>query len=384
MDGDLPAALDAVIANAYAAVHEPDRWPAVVASYAAVLQAPMAGLLAPPIRDATPRLFVLHNVDVGPVMDKVHLYGRQAPFAERAIAMGLAPGVFLHDEVIPPEEFHETDYYREYQRPTGVEHGLQAILRASTNEPGGPVSLTVGRRAQEEPFGETEKRLARLAFPHLRRAVGLALDLNPARALDLSVRDALDGFDTACCLLGEDARLVFANATARDLLRSGAAILARRDRIRSPDATADAALHRATAKACDIHRNWSGRAGSEVILPSPDDEALVAVIVPLGHENPFLNAGPLRAAVYLLDVAQRPATGRELERLRNLYGLTAAEAEVTAAIVGGRSVAEIADARGVSVHTVKTQLKLILEKTQSSRQMDLSRLQRLLAVRRPS
>jgi DNA-binding CsgD family transcriptional regulator len=47
-------------------------------------------------------------------------------------------------------------------------------------------------------------------------------------------------------------------------------------------------------------------------------------------------------------------------------------------------VAEIADARGVSVHTVKTPLKLILEKTQSSRQMDLSRLQRLLAVRRPS
>jgi DNA-binding CsgD family transcriptional regulator len=46
--------------------------------------------------------------------------------------------------------------------------------------------------------------------------------------------------------------------------------------------------------------------------------------------------------------------------------------------MSGLSVAEIADKRGASVLTVRTQLRSILEKTQSSRQADLFKLTGLL------
>jgi DNA-binding CsgD family transcriptional regulator len=49
--------------------------------------------------------------------------------------------------------------------------------------------------------------------------------------------------------------------------------------------------------------------------------------------------------------------------MRELYGLTEAEAEVLRLLVEGHGSTEMAEVRGVSVHTVVSQIKSVLSKT---------------------
>jgi DNA-binding CsgD family transcriptional regulator len=53
--------------------------------------------------------------------------------------------------------------------------------------------------------------------------------------------------------------------------------------------------------------------------------------------------------------------------LKALYGLTLAEAEVGAQLAEGFSPAEIAEGRGVSLETVRNQIKALLQKTGENR-----------------
>lgn len=63
-----------------------------------------------------------------------------------------------------------------------------------------------------------------------------------------------------------------------------------------------------------------------------------------------------------------------MPRILALFGLTASEAAVAAAVGAGQSLEDIAAARGVSVQTVRTQLKQIFAKTGTNRQSALAAL----------
>ena len=59
--------------------------------------------------------------------------------------------------------------------------------------------------------------------------------------------------------------------------------------------------------------------------------------------------------------------------LAPLYGLTAAETEVGLLSLGGKSITEIAELRGVTHNTVRTHLKQVFSKTGARSQADLVR-----------
>jgi DNA-binding CsgD family transcriptional regulator len=61
-------------------------------------------------------------------------------------------------------------------------------------------------------------------------------------------------------------------------------------------------------------------------------------------------------------------------RLRRHYGLTPAETALALAVAGGAALRDYADERGVTVGTVRFQMKQVLAKTECRRQTDLVRL----------
>ena len=85
---------------------------------------------------------------------------------------------------------------------------------------------------------------------------------------------------------------------------------------------------------------------------------------------PQIKAGEVAARTLPAD----PAVHRMLERLRRQYGLTPAETALALAVAGGAALREYADERGVTVGTVRFQMKQVLAKTECRRQTDLVRL----------
>jgi DNA-binding CsgD family transcriptional regulator len=93
---------------------------------------------------------------------------------------------------------------------------------------------------------------------------------------------------------------------------------------------------------------------------------------------PLLDAPPGSAAGEAVSVAflANPDTGpvSTTEVLEQLYSLTPAEAELVRMLSEGLSLDEVATARGVTMNTVRSQLKQVFSKTDTKRQGELVRL----------
>jgi DNA-binding CsgD family transcriptional regulator len=88
-----------------------------------------------------------------------------------------------------------------------------------------------------------------------------------------------------------------------------------------------------------------------------------------GHGPGRLSSGVI---LFIVDPTMQPAA--KVSRLVAVFGLTASEACVAAAVAAGRSLEDIAAEREVSVQTVRTQLKQVFSKTGTSRQSALTAL----------
>lgn len=375
-----PHPVERIIEEAYGAILDPRRWQTMLELYCAAVVAERGGLHAPPTEGRIGRVFVTHNIDVTPVREKLTTHGLRAPYLERATAMGLVPGAFLHHEVIPDEEIRATDYYREYMRPLDMVRGMTSGLRLHAGKTPSAVALAVSRGQAATHFGQAELAIAQATFPHLRRAVGLTLDVGPERMLDPALRDALEQFATPCCLLGREGRVLFANAAAETALAADESLGLRDGRLTASSQEVADRIEAAALQACDMPAPWSMRGTAEVIVPRPEGPPRALVFAPLGHDNPFRSIGPVRAMLYILGGAPGP-TPAGAQRLRLLFALTQAEAEVAELLIAGQSLDAVARRRGVSRSTIESQSKAILEKTQSPRLADLTRLAGLLAVK---
>jgi DNA-binding CsgD family transcriptional regulator len=63
-----------------------------------------------------------------------------------------------------------------------------------------------------------------------------------------------------------------------------------------------------------------------------------------------------------------------METICNLYGLTPAEGRLALGLTNGRTMDSLAEEWNVSMHTVRSQLRQIFRKTETSRQSELVKL----------
>jgi DNA-binding NarL/FixJ family response regulator len=129
-----------------------------------------------------------------------------------------------------------------------------------------------------------------------------------------------------------------------------------------------------------IRATAAGRSAGGAVRLRDDGSATVAaaLVAPLPRRLSPKSAGCAgrvagQALVLLRDLTARPAAPRA-ELLRDLFGLTRAEAEVARALAGGTSKSAVAAERGSRVTTVRTQVRSILEKTGATSLRDLERL----------
>ncbi len=81
---------------------------------------------------------------------------------------------------------------------------------------------------------------------------------------------------------------------------------------------------------------------------------------------------PGRIALFVCDTSSSAPTSEAA--LRNLFGMTKVEAEVARLICEGLTPAEIADRLRMSIHTIRSYLKLIFQKMNARRQADIVRI----------
>ena len=186
-----------------------------------------------------------------------------------------------------------------------------------------------------------------------------------------AVEALLDKLERSVAIIDRQARLLFANAPARSLLDAGMPIM-RIGEERLALATIDA-QRRLNAYLAG-NRSQFTQAMTVRVGGNGCRRPCRVVATPLSSEDLDRNhraSGRLHAVcVYEIET---PLTVSP-QILKQVYGLTAAEAQATVLLFAGCSVREIASRACVSVSTVRTHLKHIFAKCGVASQTQLMRL----------
>lgn len=261
-------------------------------------------------------------------------------------------------------------YLQDFALGRNFYDGMTSMIGRVTREDGSVYgSVVFSRRARRGAYGRDDAdRIARVT-PHLRRALEVGQRLATAQGASHSVGPLLERLPQGALLLDQDARVLLANEIARRLLSAQNGLAASSGILRADTPAETAALGRLVASV--LHRS-DEKVPPELILRRRSGDAPLSILaVPLPRNDRwFVLSNDPAVLVLVTDPEQRRRVSAA--RLRDLYGLTSAEARIAAAVAQGDGLPVVARANGISPTTARTHLKHIFEKTGARRQAQLA------------
>jgi len=373
--------LEAALGGIYEAALDPTHWDAALASVVGYVggESAILGINDPARERADLMLHV--GLERGLVARWYAEFGQEDPWAKGAAPLDEG-AVVTGTELVPLEELRKRRLYREILVPIGI-HDLIAGVLAKRRER--YAFLSVYRGPDRPLFGEAEaERMARLV-PHLQRAAAIRQRLAAAEGRSLVDSAVLDCLSSAVLVCDAERRVLRTNARADALLRDGRVLVRREGRLACRGAAQERRLRSLVRRAVEGDDRAPPAAGALPLAGRAGERGLEALVVPLaprGRSRGFPPAGP---AVLLMVSAPDDPLHVPVGLLRDLYGLTPAEARLAAALAARRSLREHAEDVGVAESTVRWRLKQVFAKTETARQAELvAAVLRSLALVDPS
>lgn len=274
------------------------------------------------------------------------------------------------DILMEDEAFRRSEFYNDYFAPAGLRHSFAAVL----DNDGQTVSVLVCHRGRgHAQAGGVELDFLRRLLPHLQRARALSIRLETLESRERILYDVLDRLPVGIVFVDETGAFLRANTMGERILVQGDGLGSNRGRVVAERSHDTQVLHAAIASAARPDRLAANRVPLGLRLPRPSGRRDLDVMVsPISAVSKAWADG--RAAAFLVVSDGSSDLEAVSRRMQELYGLSATEAALSAAISSGTTVKEWAQERGVSVETVRWQLKQVFQKTATSRQTELVRL----------
>jgi DNA-binding CsgD family transcriptional regulator len=226
------------------------------------------------------------------------------------------------------------------------------------------LALTAERLARQEPFSSSEIETLSRLVPHIQGAGRMALHLAAAR--DEGLLDGFTHFDCGALLLDWMGRVLRVNAKGESLL--GPWLTIRNRRLSAGGRDCDASLQKLIGAALNPRPLHEGEPLSPIAIARPGGGPLIVQAAPVARSAAdfFQQA---KAVLMIVDPGAPRTPGEPL--LRQVFGLTGAEAAIAMALARGDDLDTIAGMRKVSLGTLRHQVKSIFAKTETGRQAEL-------------
>lgn len=259
------------------------------------------------------------------------------------------------DELVAPASYENSIFYNEWIRGMGDDTFHCLGTAVSTRRGFGFVGLHRGRG--QGTFSEENARSLRRDIVHLRRMLAIKGSVSVGLQRADRAEAVLDSSGQLFITVTSDGQVVHANSSAQALLRRADGLDTSRGKLFAHDLSSNRALASAIAAASS---------------PSECSASAISVMRPGGGRYD-LTISTLRKqggpALVLITARDPDLVDPSLEkRLTVLYDLTSAEASITVRLADGARLTEIAGERGVSVETIRSQLKSVFDKLGCDRQ----------------
>lgn len=348
MDSDL-------IDRIYECSFTPENWPGVMDDVAGLVEARGGQLFS--VRGKAVNWIGSENLS-----DVFREYVVEGWFAKcnRAVClMSDRRAQFLREQDFWSEpELDAMPIYRDFFRPHGLGWSASTGVRLPTED---NIVVTIERAFDHGPIDAGLVERLNEIRPHLARAAMISARLGLQKAE--TAADTLVSLGLPALLLDDHGVVCGANALIEALpdalhWRAG-------DRVALADRGANALLAEALA---ELAGSGEGQGRSFPLRDGDGRATMVAHVLPLRRSAREIFA---RAYALLVLTPVGPLNAPPLAMLRTLFDLTPTEARIAQGLAKGETLEDIAEAGGVSILTVRTQMRRVREKTGCSRQAEL-------------
>lgn len=366
-DAAICTAIAPLLPAIYEAATNPARWPEAFAQIVSLLGGNKGLIFS---HQATPEqqgIWVTHqisNEDFRPYVERYHAFD---VWMQRGHELGaFVPGkVVTSDDLLPREEILASVFYREFLAPQDIHDGCWGTLHDGS-EPDIPiVHIAIYRPLALPVFGADEKMLLAALIPHLREATRIGFRIGALERRVGMMQCAVETLSPALVLLDAQGKVVFTNGPAQ-------ALLAGNDKLRVVEGRLAVA--------------GTQQARLDALLgDARTEETMLGIAHPSGKHNLWLIRVPMPLDGNTPPDARRPAIALmihdsaaidriDLEGFAKVHGLSRAEARIMSLLLEHASLPPIAQELNVTLHTVRSQLRAIREKTGAKRQAELVRM----------
>ena len=266
------------------------------------------------------------------------------------------------------EELKTSRTYNEGLLRGKYQNGLNVRLDGPD---GSHMTWGLGDPISSEGWGSSEITMVTRLLPQIRQFVRVRQALVRAEARDTTVTTLLDNSRIGGLHLDRRGRILAANDRAGSILRGGDGLSDRDGVLRARTPAGQLRLKRLVAEALPTS-GTAAVSGSMLLGRSFGLPPLVLHVKPVGVPQPDYGARHVAALVLLVEPGRRHRIDPGL--VARVLGLTPAESRVAVWLAEGRSVREMAQARGVTERAIYWHLNQIYQKQSISRQVDLVRL----------
>jgi DNA-binding CsgD family transcriptional regulator len=261
------------------------------------------------------------------------------------------------DEHVGVKALRRTAFYNDWLRGMGDDSIHSLAIATSTPTGAGVIGLLRGSSRDNE-FTRDEATLLGDMWPHLSRVLELRGRLDGLARHKRFIESAFDAAGFSMIAVNPHCHIVTANAGGYALLARGSLRTRQNGNVLVPCSSLGRAISAATMVS-------GPTATSELALFNDASRCPVNVV-------PFKGEYGRRVALLLFKEA--PKRNARAESLRTMYGLTPAETEVALLIAEGQAPATVAEQRGKSLDTVRSQIRSIKSKTGCRRHVELAAL----------
>lgn len=229
-------------------------------------------------------------------------------------------------------------------------------------------SVAIAVEQAGDPLDAEPRAIVEALAPLVARAFALAHSLDRATQRHAALKAALDAVPNGVIVLSAERNVLALNRTAAIWLAAEPAFSVEGERLVVREPHLQHWLDEAIASAARAGHDGDDARMLHRELPGGERTLAVASIADMDSEKGCV-------LLFTSDASKgAPLNPHTRDKLRGLYGLSTAEADVALGLCSGLSLREIAESRCVSLHTARSQLKQVLRKMGLSRQPDLIRV----------
>lgn len=357
-----------IVEEIYAAAEDATRWRNVVEACAAAVCTEPTGLYSHNLTSGTATFSVAINCDPAYLRTYEAHYASVDAWSATAARRNLfRPGeVLTSDSILSRRDLLRSEYYADWLHPQGIERAANICI---ASEKTFVANMSLMRKTDRE-FSAEDVRLLQAITPHLQRGLRLHHELFAARAQREELTDVLDRMPVAVMLLNAEGEVTYATRRAEIVLAANDGLAVHQKRLELSSARATAELRELVGQASGRNRAAPRHAGGAFLCERRSLRAPYELLI-----TPIGSAEAKRVAIFITDPAA--IRSHETSVWRDLYHLTPTEILVATAILTDATVEDVARSLGVTRNTVKTHMKRILAKTETSNRAQL--VQRLLS-----